>query len=209
MKKYLVLMFIFFSGWSISAQKTISDVFDNGEVVWYGLDFSHAQFVGVVDSENEEEIKNKWIPSWNELIIRESKKYDIGKFFKKKSVINDLEPVKAVNQSIDVNSVVAESSFSFQEPEKVILSALANYKEGKEVDGLGLVFIVEYFDKNSVEGAFYVVFFDIASKEVLLSKRMVQPPAGFGVRNYWAGSIFNSLKAIDKKEWKKWKKENE
>ena len=209
MKKSFVLLMIFFAGWSLSAQKTISDVFDNGEVVWYGLDFSQAQFVEVVDSEDGEEIKDKWIPSWNDLIIRESKKFDMGKFFKKKTVVNDLAAVKAVNQSIDETKIIVDSSTPFDDSEKTIASAISEYEGGKQTEGLGLVFIVEYFDKSSLEGAFYVVFFDISSKKTLLSKRMIQPPAGFGVRNYWAGTIYNSLRLIDKKEWKKWKKDNE
>lgn len=209
MKKSFILLLIFFAGWNISAQKTISDVFANDEVVWYGLDFSQAQFVGVVESEDGGEIKDKWIPSWNALIINESKKFDMGKFFKKNSVVNDLEPVTSLNQSIDENEIVVVTSEPFEEPEKTIATTVAKYKGGEQTEGLGLVFIVEYFDKNSLEGAFYVVFFDIASKEVLLTERMVQPPAGFGVRNYWAGTIYNSLRLIDKKEWKNWKKKYE
>ena len=209
MKKYFVLMFIFLTGWSISAQKTISDVFDNGEMVWFGLDFSQAQFVDVVGSEDDDEIKNKWIPSWNALIINESKKYDMGKFFKKKSVINDLASVKAANQLMDESEAVLDSSTPFEDPTQIIASVVKNYKEGEQTSGLGLVFIVEYFDKSILEGAFYVTFFDIATKKVLLSERMVQPPAGFGVRNYWAGTIYNSLRLIDKKEWKNWKKKYE
>ena len=133
----------------------------------------------------------------------------MGKFFKKNSVVNDLEPVTSLNQSIDENEIVVVTSKPFEEPEKTIASIVAKYHGGEQVEGLGLVFVVEYCDKNSLEGAFYVVFFDIASKEVLLTERMVQPPAGFGVRNYWAGTIYNSLRLIDKKEWKNWKKKYE
>ncbi len=70
-----------------------------------------------------------------------------------------------------------------------------------------MVYLVEYFDKHKAEASFYVVFFDIASKEILLCERVTAPPAGFGIRNHWAGSVYNSMKLISKKRIKAWRKQ--
>jgi hypothetical protein len=51
------------------------------------------------------------------------------------------------------------------------------------------VFIVDRLVKPSQRGAVYLVFFDIAKRDVITSKRVIAPAVGFGFRNYWFGVI--------------------
>ena len=60
--------------------------------------------------------------------------------------------------------------------------------------GIGLVFVAENLNKVEQIGSYYVVFFDMASKEIIDSERKVGKASGIGFRNYWAGSIFNVMK---------------
>ncbi|NOX86391.1 MAG: hypothetical protein GXO86_10590 [Chlorobi bacterium] len=59
--------------------------------------------------------------------------------------------------------------------------------------------IAESYSKPNVQGAYYVTFFDIATKKVLSTERMLAKPGGFGLRNYWAKTYYTVLKEVGKK----------
>lgn len=64
-------------------------VFSANEIVWYGLDFTKAKFVGGFDQvggagvATGSDMKSKWIPSWNALILNEQPKYDLRISFRR------------------------------------------------------------------------------------------------------------------------------
>ncbi len=58
-----------------------------------------------------------------------------------------------------------------------------------------LLFVAENLHKVDQTGSYYVVFFDMASKEIIDSEHKVGKASGIGFRNYWAGSIYNVMKA--------------
>jgi hypothetical protein len=88
-----------------------------------------------------------------------------------------------------------------------IATAVRSYKLEK-TNGLGLVFIVDRLagtgkgiaildtKRNEVLvrrfgnlGAVYVVFFDVATREVISAEREIQQAGGSGFRNFWFGVI--------------------
>jgi hypothetical protein len=81
------------------------------------------------------------------------------------------------------------------------------YTKGNKKEGLGLSFIIESFDKPNARASLWVVFFDIESKKILLSKHCVGKPVGFGIRNYWAGAIRHIMNEIRYCKYRKWNKE--
>jgi hypothetical protein len=100
---------------------------------------------------------------------------------------------------IDVN-VIKESHITQQD----IATEVQSYKLEK-TNGLGLVFIVDRLvhqyrytqsHTHKVEqpveqsaGAVYVVFFDVATREVISTERQIHHPGGNGFRNFWFGVI--------------------
>ena len=48
----------------------------------------------------------------------------------------------------------------------------------------------------------------MGSKEVLFTERLTAPPSGFGMRNFWAGSVNGVLAKIKKKEFENWRKKH-
>jgi len=208
MKKLIFFSLLLLAGHTLTAQKTIKDVFSSGEVIWYGLDFSYARFNSIygVEPGSGEDIRDNLIPAWNKLILVEPRKYDMGTTFSKGPVKNNIQPVTEINSKIDASQIIVESSYKFDNPEEVIASAVRRYQGGEYDSGLGLVFVIESFDKPALEASLYIVFFDIASREVLLAERMVGVPVGFGLRNHWAGGIYAVLKQIRKTEYKAWQK---
>lgn len=208
MKKLLSLTVIFIAALGAKAQSA-KDAFNATEVVWYGLDFTKAKFVGQFDQgfgampATGTDMKNKWIPQWNALIAKEPQNFKIKEAFRKDNVYYDMAPVNEINSKIDVDNCM---SFNTGKIEKADIDAMVKkYGAGDKKEGTGLVFIVENFNKGTEMADVYVTFFDIASKKVLFSEKMSGKAMGVGMRNYWAGSIKAILKAIDTTEYKNWK----
>jgi len=51
----------------------------------------------------------------------------------------------------------------------------------------------------------YVTFFDIATKKVLITERMIGRASGVGFRNYWVRPIYEVIKRIYDSKYKSWK----
>jgi hypothetical protein len=70
MKKLIFFSLLLLAGHTLTAQKTIKDVFSSGEVIWYGLDFSYARFNSIygVEPGSGEDIRDNLIPGrWDSL----------------------------------------------------------------------------------------------------------------------------------------------
>ncbi len=203
MKKLILIAGIFLVFSFVSkGQYTPADVFKVDDITWYGLDFSNIKLVGSEGFTDPYAIKNQFFYSWNNLIITEVDKYDLASFFHKSSVENDLSIVKERNMLPDPDELVINTNYYFGEDQ--VKKIISEYDiTGKE--GIGLVFIMESFNKTEELGNMWVTFFDIETKEVLLSNKMSGKVGGFGFRNYWAKSIYSVMKSIEKKKWKAWK----
>lgn len=205
MKKLLLLFGLILSLAIVSkAQNTTADIFKADQVTWYGLDFSNVKLVGSIGFTNPSDIKHRIFKSWNGLFLSEPEKYNVAKFFHLNSVKHDLTIVSERNELPHVDELVIESSYSFDR-EKV-KSIIAEYNTDGNA-GIGLVFIMESFNKYDELGHMWVTFFDISTKEVLHTERFSGKPGGFGLRNYWAKSYYNVMRYIDKSAAKRWKKE--
>ncbi|MBL4586763.1 MAG: hypothetical protein JKX84_06885, partial [Flavobacteriales bacterium] len=99
------------------------------------------------------------------------------------------EVVDAVNGNVKVKSLVINKSYSI--PEEAIPTSVKRYNLAEYKDGIGVVVVVESFDKIKELGTGHITFFDIASKKVLYSHKVVGERRGFGFRNYWAGAVHN------------------
>ncbi|MCW3070636.1 MAG: hypothetical protein JWO44_526 [Bacteroidetes bacterium] len=208
MKKLFSLTVIVIAALGMKAQ-TAKDAFNATEVVWYGLDFTKAKFVGQFDQgfgampATGTDMRNKWIPQWNALIAKEPQNFKIKDAFRKDNVYYDLAPLNELNSKIDVDNCM---SFNPGKIERADIDAMVKkYGTGDKKEGIGLTFIVENFNKNMEMADVYVTFFDIATKKVLFTEKMSGKTIGVGMRNYWAGAIKNILKQIDGGEYKAWK----
>lgn len=193
-----------FSLFSITAESQTAPSIKGKKMVWYGLDFSQAKMIGSegFESVTAELIKDKFFNSWNKLIVREADKYDLQGAFKKESVMKDLSIIEARNEAVlTENLITDDESHSLSEDD--ISQILSEYPKGEFTEGLGCVFIVESFNKLTDKGSIWVTLFDISTGKVVKTKRMQGKSGGFGVRNYWARSIYNVINIL-KKEFKKW-----
>ena len=185
-------------------------------VVWAGLDYSMVRMIG---TDNLSILYNFTVPDaifpsmpekWNQLFLDERVERvstTIGK-----RVLIDIKGVternKAASKSqiiltANVGDAIDESHITQQD----IANEVRSYKM-ENTNGLGLVFIVDrlirkYYApqgmshgaavhqiRTSSKAAIYVVFFDIATREVISVERKVHDVwTGGNFRNFWFGPI--------------------
>jgi len=163
------------------------------KVAWAGLDYSMVRMIGPNDFRDPDTIFPRMPESWNNLFVRER----IRKLTKElhKQILVDITGMSERNALATPKQIIPTGG-----PDDVIkkshitptdvAAAVKSYNlENKS--GLGLVFIVDRLVKPTVNGAVYVVYFDIATRKVISSERKIGRAGGAGFRNYWFGVIKN------------------
>ena len=185
--------------------QSLSDVFDNNKrLIWYGLDFSQAKMIGTEGFNDPYKIVNYYFTNWNEMVNREYKKYDIRKAMHRRDMEYNLDPVRSLNQAVDSGDLVQGNPHKINEEN--LASSVKKIKVKSDEEGIGMMMVVESFDKHAVKGTYHVVFFDIKSRVVLNSTMLTGEAGGFGFRNYWASTFKEVLDKIQSREYRKWRK---
>jgi len=185
--------------------QTASAVFDpQVPVTWLGIDFTHAKLVGDEDKLSQGDKIKELVASWNELMIKEAAKYNIGEAFNKRNVVTNFLPVTKQNEGIDYMAMLAKSSSDVKMDKDIVRGIVAGY-DMQGLTGLGLMFNVERFSKTENLGAIWMTFINLNTRQVIFTERMTGEPGGFGLRNYWAGSIAAMLKSTKKKGYTAWR----
>ncbi|MCF6405567.1 hypothetical protein L3C95_21865 [Chitinophaga filiformis] len=198
------LVFVCLSAGSSYAQ-TLKEFFSNEStpLTYLGVDFSATKVEG--ETATAAEIVSKFEPI-NNVIVTESKKYDIAGTFKRTSVSNFLEAVQKLNEGVNPATIKANGVADLEKG----LTAADIDKHVKKYDlhgqkGIGLVFIMDGMSKTNKEAYIYATLIDLSSKKVLLTERFTGKAQGFGFRNYWAYTIYKVLNSIDHGKYKEWK----
>lgn len=175
-----------------------SQSFDTNNLTWFGIDYTQCYFLTPMDFPNVSDLKLK-LRAWNDLVLYEREKY-IDKALPGKNVKFATETVNKRNETVNVRDHITDDGFksSHLDPAKV-QEIISSYDIPPGLSGTGLVLIAESYSKPNEQGAYYVTFFDIASKKVLSTERMLGKAGGFGLRNYWAKTYYNVLKQVGKK----------
>lgn len=161
-------------------------------VVWAGLDFTLARMVGPNDFHDPAAIFPGFLDAWNGLVLTERLPFMEKEL--KREVVVDIAGVTERNKTATEKQIHAAPgpADSIEQthitPQDIAGVVRALKLEGKT--GLGLVFVVDRFVKMPKgNGAVYVVFFDVGTREVISADRIMKPASGFGFRNYWFGVI--------------------
>lgn len=177
---------------SLASTSPANKVFTSSQFVWCGLDFSAVKCIGAEGFNEPDQVKDRFFDSWNQLILNESEKYDVAKFYQKELDINALSVVNERNLLPKVEDLVIEDSYTFKEGQ--LQDIIQAYELAETKEGLGVVHVVESLNKKTELAAVHVVFFDIATKEILWTKKYYGAAAGFGFRNYWAKAYLNVMR---------------
>lgn len=182
MKKLFILLFLTTSMICFGQSKDFLK--DASGINFYGVDYSAAKVFGAAEMPQEFKVAFAKI---NQLFITQAKKYDVSKKLKVKVNQISLNAVDKVNEEIDPNQLVTtDTGYTLSEQDiKRVLEALPIQKE----PGIGLVIIAKLLNKAEAYGTYQVVFFNTETKEIVEDWATGGKARGFGLRNYWAGSI--------------------
>lgn len=190
MKQLMVLAFLFLASLVNAQDKT--SLKDIDKLTFFGVDFSMAKVYGA--DETAEQFKDAFY-GINTLFQREPKKYDTAKAFDA-VVTTDLETSRNFIEQIKKADLFA-SDDSYELTDEEIAEHIRQFNTGN-ANGYGAVFIAGLLNKGKTQATYNVVVFDIASKDIILNRQFTERARGFGLRNYWAYSVYKTLNKVKK-----------
>lgn len=189
MKKLFILLFLATSMICFGQSKKFLNEVES--INFYGVDYSAAKVFGAAESPAQLKAAFEGI---NRLFITEAKKYDVSKQLKVK--VNEilLDAVNQVNGTIRSKELMT-TNMSYTLSEEEIRQAVRALPIQKQ-PGIGLVIIAKLLNKAEAYGSYQVVFFNTETKEIIEDWATGGKAKGFGLRNYWAGSIYKVIKKL-------------
>ncbi len=201
-KMILISVYVFIAQCGIA--QSAKNVFDEKTpITWLGLDFTGAKFIGDQEKLGTEEDLHKLLTAWNNLMINEPDKFDVGKALHRLPLKQAVEVAIAHNEKLNLQGTMTSSEITHLNKEDVS-RIVSSYDFGSN-KGVGVLFVIDSFSKLAEEGVVWITFVDLDNKVVILAERMTAKPVGFGIRNYWAGAIYKMLKKINS-DYDTWKK---
>lgn len=209
MKRYVTIIFLFVTSILSAQTKTVQDIFNPAEpITWLGIDFSKAKFVGdagrLINEAEMQEIMYKI----NALMLAEPDKFDMAGALDRLTVKNALDVTFNKNKTLDGMSMrVLDKVVPEILPRTALDEIVQSYDFGDH-DGIGVMINIDQFNKFTVKGSMWVTFIDMRSKKVLLADHFKGTAQGFGIRNFWASTIYGTIKAMKRGAYKHWRKKN-
>jgi len=160
------------------------------QITFLGLDLSMARFIGSYGFNDPAKIQSVYIDAWNDVMLIESEKYNPEKFYYEE-FSSDFRYVKDINSEIIVRDIITNEYYSFETSSAE--SHIKNMYSGIG-SGLGLIYLVESFNKIEQITTIYVILFDMSTGETKYIEKFLGKAAGFGFRNYWLGAVYNVMK---------------
>ncbi len=152
----------------IDFQYDVKSVIKAKEIVYYGWDFSNFRITDASKINDTELILKKHIPTWIGMLNARYPSAKVAEHFNKQ-VIENLVSVQNLIKNIKSDDLV-----TFQTYELTIDSVKNIVKSYilPEKTGIGLVFIIESFNKPQRYVTGFTTFFNIQNKEVLWSTKI-------------------------------------
>lgn len=201
-KQIASTLLLFFS--MLAYSQDPKQIFEGEKLVWFGLDFTKAKFIEVKDVPPTE-LKSKYFSEWNNSVMYEHDKFYLESFFRKLNVYYDISIATRRNETVNSANIVSAEATPITR--SAIDEIISDYSGSQRKEGVGIVFIVEYFNKKTETAIAHATFFDIATRKVLLTKAVTGKPGGRGLKNFWAGAIASMMQSIDKTQYDLWQKE--
>lgn len=206
MKKVIVIFILLFQMQNTFAQKQLSKVFDGKtKITFLGLDFTQAKFIGEDGFKDPYKLKTYYLSNWNALLEEEYAKYNLPlNSLKARNYETNTADLMVLNDEIeDIEDAIINGSHYIDE--KDIQKSLRKYKLSDN-KGIGVSFVVESFNSSIEKAIIWVTFINMSNGSLLYTERMEGKAEGFGLRNYWAGSIYDIIEQIRLSRYKVWKR---
>ncbi len=201
MKKLFILSMLLaiFSQTGLSQSKyTLGDVRNARSLIWFGLDFSQARFYGPFM--DREKMLSFDIPAWNTAFAEgrfTTFPMDLKKLLGMNYVFIDLSVVGERNSNIDISDLFGNNDKEKPQFTEDKVEKMVKKYTPAEKDGIGLVIIVESFDKTTELANVWVTYFDPITKTVIRTRKYTAKAAGMGIK-HWCAPIVTILSDIRK-----------
>jgi len=205
-KSLFVLLAALLSVTGTQAQ-TLKEFFSSGAPLTYlGIDFTQAKVIGepVTDAND---MRDRFFPSINAVVVNEPKKYDIAGAFRTQ-VTTDLALVNKHNETVSTAGLKSDNAADYNHLKPADVEKLVQGYNFGDKKGVALLFVMDGMSKAEKAATMYATLIDMATKKVLLTEKMEGKAQGFGFRNYWAYTIHKVLEDIEKHRYKDWKAKN-
>jgi len=123
---------------------------------------------------------------------------------RKEKLDYDPDMISSINAKAPAEELEAYDPVTY---EKADIQKFVSKYNPKEKSGIGVVFVAETLNKPANEGWFHIVAINLSNNQILLHERMKGKPKGFGLRNYWAGAVYDVIKDIRETKYNQWKLE--
>ena len=169
-------------------------------LVWCGLDYSMVKMIGTADFKQPDQIFPGMLEQWNALFMKEM----IPQLEKMASPVqSDLAAVTARNEKASEKQIERKDGTKDEmiKPTHITDADLASIVKSIKLThdtGTGLIFVMDRLVKAQETGCLYVVFFDVSSRKVLHSERVVTAAGGAGFRNFWFKPIKTAVAGLPK-----------
>ncbi len=206
MKKIVMPLLALVMSVSAASAQTAKDVFDKSvKLTYLGLDFTKARIIGDAAAKVDEIVENHY-PNINQKVVNESKKFDIAEAFDREEVGTSLGPVNKRNAKINPDKVKSDDSDDYQAMKPEDVTALVKGFDFEGKTGIGILFVMDGFNKTKKEVSGYVTLVDMKAKKVLFTDRVEGGLGmGFGYTNVYLTGIKKMIDEVKKKKYKEWK----
>ncbi len=192
MKKVILLVFLAVGTMCYGQSKAALENVE--QLTLFGVDFSNVSILGA------DEDGYSFIDAFgkiNGLFLSEPSKYvkPISKKTKIKIVNIDITAVEVLNKEMDREKMFVGDTSTTPFTEEDVKAAIDKLDLPNK-SGVGVVLLAQELSKYAKKGVFELVFFDIESRDILTHGTISGKAGGFGLRNYWAGSISRALNSI-------------
>ena len=178
---------LFFALVALLCTATVSAQSPTNKYFVYGVDFTHAKVFGADESVND---FAEAFANINYLLINEYDKYDFSRMLGRKYEI-DIEPMLKHSAACDYNGLkIMKTSYEEYKSEDIIRTYTLPQSQG-----IGVVLVAKLLNKPMAQATYDVVVFDIATRTVISKKEVTGEARGFGLRNYWANSVYKILRS--------------
>lgn len=163
---------------------------DVASVDFYGVDFTKAKTIGT-DESVEQFVKA--FTAINQLFITESSKYNVEKYFNKAFCnLMAVRLAKVYTNFVEASDLIPEN-FNYYLSMDDIKNQVKTYDTTASRSDVGLVLIAEQLNKKKGYASYYITFFDTKTKDILAVYPVKGDVGGFGLRNFWARSVYESF----------------
>lgn len=166
----------------------------DGPVTWIGIDYTQAKFVGAAGFTDPGDLP-RFLLAWNDFVITEPEKYDVKKALGISAVTIDLSYTYEKNEGLDTEAMVQEEDHKISQEEA---ETVARSYDLSEIQGTAALLVAECYNKKTTKGSHWLILIDTQTSEIISAAHFVEKPGGFGLRNYWARTIYELLKSKGK-----------